>query len=417
MAAALCPGGIRIAHNVDNHANVERFVVHAVGKNIVKSPIEVLPTSRDLRFDTLRGLFLVCMIINHLPTEIRKVTDQSLGIFSAAEGFVFLSGLLAGWVYTRKFRAKGSDGLWAASTGRASSIYRWHLGALLLAFVGVQATEHLLGYCAPTVPRLFFEHPILSLGLGASLLYQPGLLDLLPMYCGFVLLLPFVIKALEAGRQKLVLGVSAAVWFVIQFCPPIDGAPIYPINTGSFNPLAWQLLFIAGVVIGHARVSGFEQLRKPNPAVLVLVSVLAVYAFCVRHGSVPALWPDHTFGMLLNKPALGLLRMADFGAVAYLVGALGARFPKALSWRPLAYLGRHSLAVVAMQSVAITLLLQFPLFETALSRTATAVGLIAAIYGGVAVKIHYFDAPAELPVGARQPAARALVRPDDVRAA
>jgi hypothetical protein len=40
-----------------------------------------LPGSRDLRFDTLRGLFLVCMTVNHLPTEIRKVTDQPLGSF------------------------------------------------------------------------------------------------------------------------------------------------------------------------------------------------------------------------------------------------------------------------------------------------------------------------------------------------
>jgi len=33
--------------------------------------------------------------------------------------------------------------------------------------------------------------------------------------------------------------------------------------------------------------------------------------------------------------------------VAYLVGVLGARFPGALTWRPLAFLGRHSLAVGA----------------------------------------------------------------------
>ena len=97
------------------------------------------------------------MVINHLPTEIRTFTDQSIGIFSAAEGFVFLSGLLAGWVYTRKYRTKGNDGLWAASTDRARSIYRWHVGSLLLAFVAVQATEHILGYCAPTVPRLLPE--------------------------------------------------------------------------------------------------------------------------------------------------------------------------------------------------------------------------------------------------------------------
>src|SRR5471032_2061561 len=97
----------------------------------VKAKFEVLPSIRDLRFDSLRGLFLVCMTINHLPTEMRAVTDQSLGLFSAAEGFVFLSGLLAGWVYTRKYRRFGAQGLWQAASDRAQSIYRWQLASLL----------------------------------------------------------------------------------------------------------------------------------------------------------------------------------------------------------------------------------------------------------------------------------------------
>jgi hypothetical protein len=386
----------------------------------VKSKLEVLPNSRDLRFDSLRGLFLVCMTINHLPTEMRAVTDQSLGLFSAAEGFVFLSGLLAGWVYTRKFRNSGTEGLWKASTDRAQSIYRWHLGALLGAFVVVQATEHILGYCAPTAPRLFFEHPLLSLGLGASLLYQPGLLDLLPMYCGFVLLLPFVIRALEAGRRNLVLGVSFAVWLATQFAPAIDGAPLYPINTGSFNVFAWQMLFIAGVAIGHARISGLEQVKRPNPLVICATAALALYCLGIRHAQWPTLWSDRVFGVFLNKPALGLLRIADFGSVAYLVAAFGARFPAALSWRPLATLGRHSLAVVAIQSVAITALLQFPLFGTTLSRTLTAAAVIGFLFAGAALKERFFDRrpePAPIPVGARQTGGRSLAQPDDARAA
>jgi hypothetical protein len=360
------------------------------------------------------------MTINHLPTEMRAYTDQSLGLFSAAEGFVFLSGLLAGWVYTRKYRTLGTQGLWAASTGRAQSIYRWHVGALLAAFVIVQATEHILGYCAPTAPRLFFEHPILSLGLGVSLLYQPGLLDLLPMYCGFVLLLPFVIKALDAGRQWLVFGISFAVWFVIQFAPPVDGAPLYPINTGSFNILAWQMLFIAGVAIGNARLSGLEQVKRPNPWVFCAAAVVAAYGFGIRHAQWPPLWPDRVFGILVNKPALGLLRLADFGCVAYLVAAFGARFPAALSWRPLALLGRHSLAVVAFQSVVITGLLQFPLFDTVLSRTLTAVAVVGLLFVWAAMKERYLDrrpTPSRLPVGARQIVGAGLVRPDDARAA
>jgi hypothetical protein len=387
----------------------------------VISKLEVHPSARDLRFDTLRGLFLVLMTVNHLPTEMRAYTDQSLGIFSAAEGFVFLSGLIAGWVYTRKYRERGSEGLWAASANRAKSIYRWHVAAFLAAFTCVQFTEHAFGYCSPAVPKLFFQHPLESLGLGISLLYQPGLLDLLPMYCVFVMLLPVVIKALEAGHRRIVLGTSGAVWLAMQWAPTVDGAPLYPINTGSFNLLAWQFLFVAGVTIGHARMSGAQQVVRPSRWVIAGAAAVTFYGFGLHHANFPALWPDKTFGMLLNKPALGLLRLANFGCVAYLVGIFGAIFPKALTWRPLELLGRHSLAVVAAQSVIIMTLLQFPgTSSTELARTIVVFLVVAALFA-VAWAHEEFTAlmraAAAPPIGTRQPADPRLVRPDDARAA
>ena len=103
----------------------------------MKSKPESIAGGRDLRFDTLRGLFLICMTVNHLPTEIRTVTDQSLGLFSAAEGFVFLSGLVCGWVYTRKLRNGGPHGLWNAALNRAKSIYTWHIAS----FVGASRSS------------------------------------------------------------------------------------------------------------------------------------------------------------------------------------------------------------------------------------------------------------------------------------
>jgi len=392
-------------------------MVHQCRLTDVKSKKEVIPGSRDLRFDTLRGLFLVLMTINHLPTEMRVATDQPLGLFTAAEGFVFLSGLLAGWVYTRRYRSLGREGLWQATTERAKSIYRWHIGALLAAFVLVQLTEHLLGYCSPNVPKLFFEHPLEALGLGLSLLYQPGLLDLLPMYCGFVLLLPLVIRSLENGRRNLVLGLSAALWLGVQWAPPIDGAPLYPINTGSFNLLAWQFLFVAGVAVGHARVSGFAQLARPSRWVLAGAAAVAVYGLGVRHLHWGSLWPQATFGMFLNKPALGLLRLADFGSVAYLVAIFGSKFPALLTSRALSLLGRHSLAVVAVQSVAIMTLLQFPaLFETATSRTVVAAGVVGLLFATANFhQVVFGKAPA--PIGTRQPADGRLVESDGANAA
>ena len=353
----------------------------------MKAKPEPAPSVRDPRYDTLRGLFLICMTVNHLPTELRWITDQSLGFFTAAEGFVFLSGLMAGMVYTRKFRAGGPGGLWAAVLTRVKTIYAWHLASFVGALAAVVLTEYACGFCSPAAPRLFFEHPLGSLGLGAALLYQPGLLDLLPMYCVFVLFLPAVIRGLESGRPWLVLSASALLWLLAQGMPPVEGLRVYPINTGSFNLLAWQFLFVAGVAAGHAGASGRPQVARPSRWVAALAAGVAVYGFGVRQAQWPSPWSDAVFGVLLNKPALGLLRIADFGCVAYLVAIVGARLPSLLDSRALALLGRNALLVVATQSVAITALLQFPaLFATLAGRTLVAGATVALVFAAAALR-------------------------------
>jgi hypothetical protein len=387
----------------------------------VISKSDLQTSQRDLRFDTLRGLFLVCMTVNHLPTELRYFTDQSLGTFSAAEGFVFLSGLLAGWVYTRRYRTGGPRGLLSASLGRAKSIYGWHVAAFVTALVSVNLTERIVGATSPTVPLLFHEHPLEALGLGLLLLHQPGLLDLLPMYCIFVLLLPLVIGGLETGRRWLVLSVSVGVWAVAQIAPVVDPGTVYPFITGSFNPFGWQLLFIGGVVIGNARISGREQVSHPSPWVMVPAAAVAVYGIGLHYFEQwPRPWPDEVFGFVLYKPALGLFRIADFACIAYFAGILAARFPRAFNVRALALLGRHSLAVVAAQSVVVITLLQFPgLSDTEFDRTATVVATIAFLFA-VAEAHEMFQGSrsgARGAIGTRQPANSGLIPPDEAHAA
>jgi len=374
---------------------------------------------RDLRFDSLRGLFLVCMTINHLPNALRTVTDQSLGVFSAAEGFVFLSGLLAGIVYTRKFRKGGREGLRTAAIGRAQTIYNWHFGSFVACLGIVQLMELIFGFCSSTSPQMFYEHPLQALALGATFLLQPGLLDLLPMYCCFVALLVWVIPALEAGRRNWVLAISGLLWVVNQWAPPIDGDPLYPLNVGTFNIFAWQFLFVLGIVIGHARACGIPQVSRANPVTVIGALALAVYAFGLRHYQWPPLWPTRIYGIFLNKPALGLFRMGDFAAIAYLVAVIGARFPRLLTWPPLAFLGQHSLQVVAAQSVAVMALLQFDgLFATETRRTLTAFLAVALVYGAAGLHLLLRPSkptaikPTSDPSGSRFPTALAQ-RPSD----
>ena len=327
------------------------------------------------------------MAINHVPSDWHGLTDRSLGLFSAAEGFVFLSGLLAGLVYTRRLRSSGETGLRGLAIERANKIYGWHLAAFILALVAVLITDHIGAFCSLTSPQLFHRNPLLALVLGSSMLYQPGLLDILPMYCGLVLLMPLVLPALERGRRGWVIGLSFLGWLAVQGAPAVDGAPFFPINLGSFNWFAWQFLFVLGLVLGHAHARPVRAPVPDTPAtpvrwILLLPALaLAIYSWGIHHYQWWQPWTDNVFGIMLNKPALGALRLGDFLLVSYLIAALGTRFPRALNWPPLALLGRNALVVMATQTVAAIAMLQFPSFwSTATSRAISNVSLLTLLF-------------------------------------
>jgi hypothetical protein len=209
-----------------------------------------------------------------------------------------------------------------------------------------------------TSPPLFTDKPLLSAVLGPLLLYQPGLLDILPMYCVFVLLLPFVLGALEKGWRWPLLATSFALWAIVQFLPNYDGSIIFPpLNLGFFNLLAWQFLFISGIAIGYAKTKGATALAPVRPGLLLAAISGAVFFFCLQHQIIPSLWSDRHFGILLNKPSLGAVRLMSSALFFYLVAVAGTRFPRLLSWPPLAMLGRHSLPVVASQCVLVLVVL------------------------------------------------------------
>jgi hypothetical protein len=346
----------------------------------VASPI--VPPARDIRFDSLRGLMLVSMASNHLPSDLRTITDQGVGIVSSAEGFVFISGMLAGFVYTRRLWRDGASRLWATTRHRAGVIYGWHLAAYFGAFALLALNAWLTGAHSDTSPPLFTDKPLLAAVFGPLLLYQPGLLDILPMYCVFVLLLPFILGALEKGWRWPLLATSFALWAAVQLLPDYDGSTIFPpLNLGFFNLLAWQFLFISGIAIGYAKTKAKAPLAPVRPGLLLPVIGGAVFFFCLQHRIIPSLWSDRHFGIMLNKPSLGALRLMSFALVAYLVAVVGTRFPRLLSWRPLAMLGRHSLPVVAAQCVLVLILLAHDnLFNTATDRWIVTGATIAMLF-------------------------------------
>jgi len=349
---------------------------------------------------------LVFMAVNHIPTELQVSTNHIFGFVSAAEGFVFLAGLLAGMVYTRKLDRGSFMEMRNAGFRRAATIYRYHLAAYLAVFAWVIGSAYFIGTTPACAPILMHDAPWQALITGPLFLYQPGMLDILPMYCVFIFALPFLLRWLEAGHRSRVLLGSFALWglcnaFIPQH-PFISGA----FNTGAFDIIAWQLLFVTGVVFGHAHARRQIILPKPRAAIIALMLATTAFLYSVRHAFLPVPWSFGWLDALTNKNNLAPVRLIDFSLLAYLVYLSVSRFPAIMRWRPLAFLGRHSLPVFSIHVVIATVLLAFPsaFGETVGGRWLATVILLGGMYAAAAFansRSRLRDANEALP--ARQP--------------
>ena len=158
--------------------------------------------SRIVLIDFLRGLCLLVMTVDHLPaTFIQKFTWRG---FSAAECFVFLSGLVAGRVYGRIAVTRGSAVLRQYALRRAAILYLSN--AVLMTLMIFAAMAELV-----TLGRGFY--PDWSLWSKFMLfIASPMNADILRMYCIFLLLLPAVIWALMNDRLYYLLALSGGLW-------------------------------------------------------------------------------------------------------------------------------------------------------------------------------------------------------------
>jgi len=330
---------------------------------------------------------LVFMAVNHIPTELQMSTNHIFGFVSAAEGFVFLAGLLAGMVYTRKLERSSFPEMRTCGFRRAAVIYRYHLCAFFAVFAWVIGFTMITGSPPDCSPPLMHESPWLALLAGPALLYQPGLMDILPMYCVFIMTLPFVLRWLEQGFRLRVMLASLALWglcnaFIPQH-PLVSGA----INTGAFDLGAWQLLFVTGVVFGHAWTRRQILLPAPRAWIIALMLATGAYLYGMRHAFIHAPWPQPLLDALTNKNNLAPLRLFDFALLAYLLQLAITRFPSIMQWRPLAFLGRHSLPVFSAHVVIATVLLGLPsVFSTTTGgRWAGTVILLGGMFAAAAL--------------------------------
>lgn len=309
--------------------------------------------SRDIRIDSFRGLMLAEITLVHLNTPIGRMCDEFFGRVSAAAGFVFLSGIVAGAVYSRTAE-KSAAAVTQRCVARAFYIHAYHVAAFLallaVAFLEPRAGSHFRHVVSPEGEGLGGV-----LGSFAVWAYQPRLFDVLPMYGLFVLFMPAALLALRSNRGHSMLLVSLGIWVLAQLGlgQISENASPFGLFHGGFNPFAWQFVFFSGLYFGHMHLYRRRPVIEVRPALVALCLFICAMGFTMRWSLLP--WPElfDAGGLLAYKRDYGTAFLVNFLAFAYLIYALAQRWPAAFTWRPLAFLGQHSIQVFSFQIVAV----------------------------------------------------------------
>ncbi|MBV9085658.1 MAG: OpgC domain-containing protein [Acidobacteriaceae bacterium] len=314
---------------------------------------------RIVALDVVRGLCLSEMMVDHVPHNIVwQFLTGAPGFFSAAEGFVFLSGFVGCWTATRALnRGHSMNSIFRRFHSRNLMLYRMYL--LLLTMVLWFAVR---GGPQFDIWRQFCDVRAGAVQVwlrGAMLLHLPDYLDIFAMYVVFLTAMPVLFNQVRLGRIKTVLLVSLIIWGIAQVWDPSwSGYLLY--KAGYFNVLAWQFLYTLGAVLGYKAANG-KITHRPRFYSFIVCLVLATLFFLTRHVGIAQYiglrLPVLDSSSLAYKPKLGVLRVLNFLVVAYCVWYVMLRFGQRLSrkyaYRQFALLGQHSLQVFSW-SVAVT---------------------------------------------------------------
>ena len=219
----------------------------------------VLPApkrERDPRIDAFRGLALAMIFVDHVPgNPYEYLTIRNLGFSDAAEAFFIMSGIAAGLAYSGGFARKpfldAAQPVWK----RAWTLYLAHILLTFWAIAIFAAGAEFFGLpelLEKNNLRAIFERPQETLMALPALLHQIGYVNILPAYSVLLLATPFAV-VLGMKRPKLLAALSVGLWFATGLWRL--NLPNHP-NPGGwfFNPFAWQILFVAGLLTGiHAR--------------------------------------------------------------------------------------------------------------------------------------------------------------------
>ena len=341
--------------------------------------------------DGLRGVFLVLMTLTHVTVPggsiLKAVHPDTISFIDSATGFVFVSGLATGLVYSGAAMRRGFKEAARRMSRRAFTLYAYAIVLLAMIAIG--------GRLIPGAGAAWAEWagPLVDADwrvviAAVALVQEAAFADILPMYIVFLLIGQAALWLSLSGRTTALLATSALIWAVVQVgaTQPITDALAAWLTMlrpdlslpSAFNLLAWQILFVFGLAAGVAFAQGrlrMAAIFRPEATYLFWLSLLGAAAiaattlgFRLHHVDN---WPEGSAPWLIDlytrKERLGLGCLINILIFAYptiwmltagvraggALSVLSKAFSAVVNWRFFRLLGRHSLQVYAWHVVLV----------------------------------------------------------------
>ena len=353
------------------------------------APVSPARGGRLIEVDFFRGIVLLMIVVDHIGASVlSRVTLHAFALCDAAEVFVFLGGFATASAYGAIADRHGPRAAQRRFVRRAMQIYRAFLATSTLMLVVSAVLDH-YGIDAPNLAlddvSVMLASPLTGLAELLTFQRQPYLASVLPMYVLFALASP-VIVPFARRHPWLLVGFSAASWLAAGWLGPelLDTDSF----RWSFNPFAWQLMFVAGVLARCQPV--YRRIALGRWSAAATGVACAIVIGCASYKLLSGLPVPE--GVL--KRDLALPRIVSFAAVAWLMADFVrygwiARIARAV--RPVVTVGQRGL-ICFVAGAAISLVIDSLLHPVAhgaelrhigvgLAADACAVGLMIAVAG------------------------------------
>lgn len=326
-------------------------------------PIE--QSSRLYLLDALKGIMLFIITLNHIKgNPIRWITYEPFGFFGAAEGYVFISGLLVGYIYGRESLGKSQlankigDRVFLIGVSWLVIIASTQLLDLFLN--GYRITDISLDLFV--LPNLLGGYEILGLYFTLFLIIYPILLllrigriytlFLISLSVYFIAHIPTIYKYQIASflHSETNDVIVRCILFATGNVPTPTGDPYQGYQPAGVSLIAWQLLFVIAAALGFCHRRGKLLSCLKSKWTLPTAIAICVSFLFLKYSDVN-LWAIRD--LTLKRENLGILRLISFCSFSLLIFSLINKLKKPPRLHLLEIVGRNSLPAYVFQTVLI----------------------------------------------------------------